>query len=388
MHSRVDIAFAGISIMHQRCILQRLAFKSEYNFHRGIHDLSRSRGHVPTRTHTVLANKPRPDPFTLVSPLLDSLRTSLFTMLGSGHPAITEITKYYLLHPSKQVRPVIVLLISQATNGLGANWSRKLWESQCPGAGGRAEELNQPFTRPDVLNDWNPQLPDDTRTFEPVFRLNPGVPHRHPVPAPEPIPPNVSHPALSPHLLPPLINTLLPTQLRLAQIVELLHTASLLHDDVIDASTLRRGAPSAPAAFGNKLSILGGNFVLGRTSAALARLGDGEVTELIASVISNLVEGEILQMKEIKMEGNGKGKGIANESVHDELAQKTRTSEKTDTGSREAWNIYLQKTYLKTASLMAKGARSAVVLGGCKEGEVWKEIAYAYGRNLGIAFQV
>jgi hypothetical protein len=46
----------------------------------------------------------------------------------------------------------------------------------------------------------------------------------------------------------------------------------------------------------------GGNFVLGRTSAALARLGDGEVTELIASVISNLVEGEILQMKEIKME--------------------------------------------------------------------------------------
>ena len=367
--------------MHQRCILQRLAFKLEYNLHRGVHDVSRSRGHVPSRTHTVLASKPRPDPFTLVSPLLDSLRTSLFTILGSGHPAITEITKYYLLHPSKQVRPVIVLLISQATNGLGANWSRKLWESQCPGAGGRAEELNQPFTRPDVLNDRNPQLPDDTRTFEPVFRLNPGVPHRHPVPVPELIPPNVPHLALSP---PPLINTLLPTQLRLAQIVELLHTASLLHDDVIDASTLRRGAPSAPAAFGNKLSILGGNFVLGRASAALARLGDGEVTELIASVISNLVEGEILQMKEIKMQGNGKGKGIAN----DELAQKTRTPEKTDTGSREAWNIYLQKTYLKTASLMAKGARSAVVLGGCKEGEVWKEIAYAYGRNLGIAFQV
>jgi hexaprenyl-diphosphate synthase len=190
--------------------------------------------------------------------------------------------------------------------------------------------------------------------------------------------------------LPPLslTNTLLPTQLRLAQIVELLHTASLLHDDVIDASILRRGAPSAPAAFGNKLSVLGGNFVLGRASAALARLGDGEVTELIASVISNLVEGEILQTKEVKMEGNGKGEGIMNEHVHDAPAQKTCGSGKMDTGSREAWNIYLQKTYLKTASLMAKGARSAVVLGGCKEGEVWKEIAYAYGRNLGIAFQV
>ena len=379
-------------------ILQRLAVKSEYNLRCSIHGVSNSQSHLPTRTHAVLASKPRPDPFTLVSPLLNSLRTSLLTMLASGHPAITEITNYYFLHPSKQVRPVIVLLFSQATNGLGANWSRKLWESQCPGAGGRAEELNQPLTRPDVLNDWNPQMPDDTRTFQPVFSLNPGIPHRQPVPVPVPIPPKLNSgnascpsPTLSP-LSPPLslslTNTLLPTQLRLAQIVELLHTASLLHDDVIDASTLRRGAPSAPAAFGNKLSVLGGNFVLGRASAALARLGDGEVTELIASVISNLVEGEILQTKEVKMEGNVKGEDIMNEHVHDELAPKTSTSGKMGTGSREAWNIYLQKTYLKTASLMAKGARSAVVLGGCKEGEVWKEIAYAYGRNLGIAFQV
>ena len=367
-----------------RSILQRLALKS-------IHDTPHQRGR--TRTHTVLAaSKPRPDPFALVSPLLSSLRTSLLTMLGSGHPAITEITKYYFLHPSKQVRPVIVLLLSQATNGLGANWSRKLWESQCQGAGGRAEELNQPLTRPDVLNDWNPQMPDETRAFEPLFSLNPEVPHRHPVPVPIPpllaattsenYPPPLSSPPQSPPLN--LANTLLPTQLRLAQIVELLHTASLLHDDVIDASALRRGAPSAPAAFGNKLSVLGGNFVLGRASAALARLGDGEVTELIASVISNLVEGEILQMEDVKMDGNGNGK--ANSILNKNTLVQTDLD--VSMGSREAWNIYLQKTYLKTASLMAKGARSAVVLGGCKEGEVWKEIAYAYGRNLGIAFQV
>ena len=382
--------------MHQRCILQRLTLILEqYNVHCSLHDISRIRGRIPTRSHTALATKTRPDPFALVAPLLSSLRTSLLTMLGSGHPAITEITKYYFLHPSKQVRPVIVLLFSQATNGLGTNWSRKLWESECQGAGGRAEELNQPLTRPDVLNDWNPQMPNDTRPFEPLFKLNPGAPHRHPIPLPLAIPvatsENASH-STSPTVssssqVPPLTltDTFLPTQLRLAQIVELLHTASLLHDDVIDASALRRGAPSAPTAFGNKLSVLGGNFVLGRASAALARLGDGEVTELIASVISNLVEGEVLQTKEVKMEGNGKGKGIVNE---DECSQKTLNVGKIDTYRREAWNIYLQKTYLKTASLMAKGARSAVVLGGCKEGEVWKEIAYAYGRNLGIAFQV
>jgi len=161
---------------------------------------------------------------------------------------------------------------------------------------------------------------------------------------------------------------LLPTQMRLAQIVEMIHVASLLHDDVIDQSPLRRGVPSAPAAFGNKLSVLAGDFLLGRTSAALSRLGENEVVELIASVIANLVEGEILQMKEVYAPQLG-------------LVGTPRVG-------KEAWNLYLQKTYLKTASLMAKGARAAVVLGGCREGEIWKEVAYAYGRNLGIAFQL
>lgn len=165
--------------------------------------------------------------------------------------------------------------------------------------------------------------------------------------------------------------------MRLAQIVEMMHTASLLHDDVIDSSPLRRGSPSAPTAFGNKLSILGGNFVLGRASAALSRLGDAEVTDLIASVISNLVEGEILQMKEMKM-GEGEGEEEVVQPIPSVGGQRTG----------DAWRVYLQKTYLKTASLMAKGARAAVTLGGCKEGDIWREIAYAYGRNLGIAFQV
>jgi len=170
----------------------------------------------------------------------------------------------------------------------------------------------------------------------------------------------------TPQLTLPL--TLLPTQMRLAQIVEMIHVASLLHDDVIDKSPLRRGAASAPAAFGNKLSVLAGDFLLGRTSAALSRLRDNEVVELIGSVIANLVEGEILQLK----------------TVHAE-AYDTRGSTSV---TKDNWNIYLQKTYLKTASLMAKGARAAVVLGGCQEGEIWKEVAYAYGRNLGIAFQL
>ena len=109
---------------------------------------------------------------------------------------------------------------------------------------------------------------------------------------------------------------------------------------------------------------------MGRTSAALSRLGENEVVELIASVIANLVEGEILQLKAVHGEDLGiEGVKAPNVGQHN-------------------WNLYLQKSYMKTATLMAKGARAAVVLGGCSEGEVWKEIAYAYGRNLGIAFQV
>jgi len=300
----------------------------------------------------------RPDPFSLLAPQLANIRTELLKILPSGHPALSEITKYYFLHPSKQVRPILVLLFSQATNGLGGDWQRKLSESHL-------WDLDRPLTRPDVLNDWNPGIPHKTAKFNPTFSLLPARPHRHSTRSIEKE--DSSSGANTKN--PTLAHTFLPTQLRLAQIVEMLHTASLLHDDVIDESALRRGSPSAPAAFGNRLSVLGGNFVIGRASAALARLGDDEVTELIASVLSNLVDGEILQMKKVKLIEEG-APGLQAQT------------------SRDAWNVYLQKTYLKTASLMAKGARSAVVLGGCKEGEIYKEIAYAYGRNLGIAFQV
>lgn len=214
-----------------------------------------------------------------------------------------------------------------------------------------------------------------TREFEDVFLVKPSTAHTYPPSPRSHSPPSSTPSPSSPTLSDHHHEHLLPTQLRLAQIVEMLHTASLLHDDVIDASPLRRGAPSAPSKFGSKLSVLGGNFILGRASTALARLGDAEVTQLIASVISNLVEGEILQMRDVvlggEVEGTKKDKDVGVEGK-----------------TKNAWTVYLQKTYLKTASLMAKGARSAVVLGGCEEGEVWKDIAYAYGRNLGIAFQL
>ncbi|KAI0690759.1 isoprenoid synthase domain-containing protein [Cytidiella melzeri] len=305
-----------------------------------------------------------PDPHALVAPQLAHLRETLLNLLGSSHPSLTEIAKYYFLHPSKQLRPLLVLLFAQATNGLGAKYPEKQWAAECEGAGGRTVELDSPLTRPDVLNDWNPNMPDHTASFSTMFSLQPSRPPQEP-----PVPP----PAPSTSVLPKLSASVLPTQMRLAQIVEMIHVASLLHDDVVDRSPLRRGAPSAPVAFGNKLTVLAGDFLLGRASAALSRLGESEVVELIASVITNLVEGEILQLKAMHGE---------------ELGLTGPTGTRSAAVGQDNWNVYLQKTYMKTASLMAKGARAAVVLGGCREGEVWKEIAYAYGRNLGIAFQL
>ena len=76
----------------------------------------------------------------------------------------------------------------------------------------------------------------------------------------------------------------------LAQIIEIAHTASLLHDDD-NGSSLRRGFPSA---FGNKLAVHSGDFLLGRIIIASSRVGDVEVSDLIGSTISDFVEGEIL----------------------------------------------------------------------------------------------
>ena len=155
---------------------------------------------------------------------------------------------------------------------------------------------------------------------------------------------------------------ILPAQRRLAEITELIHTASLLHDDVIDNAVTRRSAVSANLEFGNKMAVLAGDFLLGRASVALARLRDPEVIELLATVIANLVEGEFMQLKN------------------------TAQDEKNPVFTEDTITYYMQKTYLKSASLIAKSCRAAAILGQSAPEVV--EAAYLYGKNLGLAFQL
>ncbi|KAJ7597370.1 isoprenoid synthase domain-containing protein [Mycena floridula] len=288
------------------------------------------------------------DPFLLLNSELLNVRGRLLHLLGSAHPGLNELAKNYFLHPSQQLRPLLVLLFSRATNGLGHSWSEKKWVAQSQGPA-VAERLDRPLAHAGVMNESNLNMQDHFASFESVFQLRTPIPS---LPPPSFIP--------SPPTLSILETIILPTQTRLAQIIEMIYVASLLHDDILEKKSLRQVAAFLPS-FGNKLAVLGGDFLLGRASAALSRLDESEVVELVASIISNLVEGEILQMK---------------------------TNVPRTLSFEDAWDVYLRQAYLKTASLMANGARAAVVLGGCREDEVWKEVAYSYGRNLGLASQL
>lgn len=151
---------------------------------------------------------------------------------------------------------------------------------------------------------------------------------------------------------------LFQAQRRLAEISEMIHTASLFHDDVIDGADTRRGAPAVHKVFGNKMAILAGDYLLARASIFLARLRDVEVVETMSTIIEHLVRGEVMQMK---------------------------GADSTDSGS-ERMIQYLRKNFYKTASLMANSCKSAAILGNYSDEVVGA--AYRYGKHLGIAFQL
>ncbi|KAJ9145335.1 Polyprenyl synthetase [Pleurostoma richardsiae] len=264
------------------------------------------------------------DPLRVVAKEMKFLTGNIRKLLGSGHPSLDRAAKYYTQAEGKHVRPLIVLLMSRAT-------------ALCPKAPPPAQTLQASAAGIDS-------------SLSPISILRD-------------INPSASGPLGSPDLEPaPADTDILPSQRRLAEITELIHTASLLHDDVIDHSVSRRGAPSANLEFGNKMAVLAGDFLLGRASVALARLRNAEVVELLATVIANLVEGEFMQLKN------------------------TARDERNPAWTEDTLAYYLQKTYLKTASLISKSCRAAALLGGADAQTV--DAAYAYGKNLGLAFQL
>ena len=146
-----------------------------------------------------------------------------------------------------------------------------------------------------------------------------------------------------------------PHRFSLAAVVELIHTATLLHDDVVDASTLRRGRPTANETFGNPASVLVGDFLHTRSFQMMVDAGSMRIMEIISEATNVIAEGEVLQLM----------------NMHDASLDEAG---------------YLRVIRSKTAKLFEASARIGAVLAGSPPDV--EENCATYGQALGTAFQI
>ena len=147
----------------------------------------------------------------------------------------------------------------------------------------------------------------------------------------------------------------LDTLMQVSAIIEMIHTATLMHDDVVDQSTLRRGVDTINTRWGAPSAILVGDFIYSRSFQLAVAINNQEIVQLLAHASNTLAEGEVVQL------------------MH--LQQKTINEEE-----------YFSIIYKKTGVLFAVGCQSAAILSGCNEQML--SAAITLGKNIGIAFQI
>lgn len=140
-----------------------------------------------------------------------------------------------------------------------------------------------------------------------------------------------------------------------AAVAEMIHVATLLHDDVIDHSDLRRGKKTIRSEWGNKVSVLSGDYLLAQASMKLSRLNNTRLVSIFSHVLGDLCDGEVEQM-------------------HASFELNT------------SWDSYYKKTIGKTASLFSAGCEASGVINALPESQIQR--LRTYGRNFGIAFQI
>ncbi|MCA0433613.1 MAG: polyprenyl synthetase family protein [Proteobacteria bacterium] len=143
--------------------------------------------------------------------------------------------------------------------------------------------------------------------------------------------------------------------IKLAMSVEFMHTATLLHDDVVDESDMRRGKEAARVIWGNQASVLVGDYLLGQAFKMMVETGNIECLRILSDAACVIAEGEVLQLS---------------------VSQDTSTTE----------DSYLRVVGAKTAALFSAAARVGGVISARPRAE--QEALESYGRNLGIAFQL
>lgn len=254
---------------------------------------------------TGVAAQTEADPFVLAKPELQLLSESIRRdLIGTEHPVLNKAASYFFdagADGGKKVRPMMVLLLSRAlADSVGAV--------------------------SDVDDEDDHVVGSNTALFsDPLSWQRADLPQ---------------------------------AQRRLAEISEMIHTASLFHDDVIDGADTRRGVPAVHVVFGNKMAILAGDYLLARASICLARLRNVQVVECMSTIIEHLVRGEVMQMR-----GTVETEGINERLVY-----------------------YLRKNFYKTGSLMANSCKSTALLGDYPEELV--TASYRFGKHVGMAFQL
>lgn len=141
----------------------------------------------------------------------------------------------------------------------------------------------------------------------------------------------------------------------LAAVVELIHTASLIHDDIVDEADKRRGQPSVNAKWGDKRAVLVGDFLVARASRLALKYGDKRILSLLADTVERMSKGETLEV-------SLRGKGVMREKD------------------------YLRIIDLKTASLFSACARAGAILG--RATPLQEKHLTHFGRYIGLAFQI
>lgn len=146
-----------------------------------------------------------------------------------------------------------------------------------------------------------------------------------------------------------------PEHKRLAEITEIIHTASLMHDDVIDDCDTRRGLNTVHSVFSTKIAVLAGDFLFAQSSWYLANLNNLEVVKIISKVITDFAEGEVKQ-------------GITNFDTLISIED------------------YIEKSFYKTATLIACSCKATAMLSNLNKHK--QNDFYLYGKHLGLAFQI
>jgi octaprenyl-diphosphate synthase len=141
----------------------------------------------------------------------------------------------------------------------------------------------------------------------------------------------------------------------LAAIIEFIHTATLLHDDVVDKSDLRRGQETANSVFGNQASVLVGDFLYSRAFQMMVQIGQMRIMDVLADATNTIAEGEVLQLMNCR-----------------------------DPETTEA--RYLEVIYRKTGKLFEAGTQIGAIL--ANQTRAVEDAMLAYGKHVGLAFQL